>query len=105
MTGAILGGSSVQQAAKMQMIIMFMISASTALASIVTTTLVIGVVVDGEHRVRIDRVDDRQHELWRARNWLITSVGVWLKEKYFWVRGQSGARIGGTRLENQGLLG
>ncbi|KAF9260214.1 hypothetical protein L218DRAFT_932813 [Marasmius fiardii PR-910] len=56
MTGAILGGSSVTQAAKLQMIIMFLISSSTALASIACTTYAISTVVDGEHRVRSDKV-------------------------------------------------
>ncbi|RDB29228.1 hypothetical protein Hypma_014890 [Hypsizygus marmoreus] len=78
MTGAILGGSSVQQAAKLQMIIMFMISSSTTLASIFTTIAVIAVAVDGEHRIRSDRIEERQHGFWRAREWLtqklLTSV-------------------------------
>ncbi|KAG1722025.1 uncharacterized protein EDB91DRAFT_1175291 [Suillus paluster] len=72
MTGAILGGSSVQQAARLQMVIMFMISASTALASIITTIITLSVVVDGEDRIRPDRVDVREHPVWRARNWLIS---------------------------------
>jgi hypothetical protein len=67
MTGAILGGSSVQQAAKLQMIITFMISASTTLASILTTFAVIAVAVDGEDRVRPDRIDGSVHWLWKAR--------------------------------------
>jgi len=75
MTGAILGGSSVEQAAKLQMVIMFMISAATALASIVTTVLCLGMVVDGEHRVRSDRVDSRAHMVWRARSWLVDKAG------------------------------
>ncbi|KAF7981299.1 hypothetical protein HWV62_34221 [Athelia sp. TMB] len=69
MTGALLGGASVDQAAKLQMVIMFMISASTTLASIVTTVLALAVVVDGEHRVRSDRVDVRPHAVYRARAW------------------------------------
>lgn len=56
MTGAILGGSSVTQAAKLQMIIMFCISASTALAAMFTTVYAISVVVDEEHRVRPDKI-------------------------------------------------
>ena len=67
MTGAILGGSSVQQAAMLQMIITFMISASTALASIFTTIAVIAVTVDGQHRVRPDRIYEGVHGLWKAR--------------------------------------
>ncbi|KAL4246435.1 UPF0014 family protein [Abortiporus biennis] len=74
MTGAILGGSSVEQAARLQMVIMFMISSSTALSSIVTTVLALGTVVDGEHRVRSDRIDVRKHVVWRARDKAVDSV-------------------------------
>ena len=74
MTGAILGGSSVQQAARLQMVIMFMISASTALSSIVTTLLALGIVVDSEHRVRVDRIDTRQHVVWRAQKLVLSKV-------------------------------
>jgi len=56
MTGAILGGSSVQQAAKLQMIIMFMITASTTLASIFVTIAAVIIIVDAEHRVRSERI-------------------------------------------------
>ncbi|KAI6129912.1 hypothetical protein EV401DRAFT_1927283 [Pisolithus croceorrhizus] len=74
MTGAILGGSSVSQAAKLQMIIMFMISASTTLAAIVTTMVSLATVVDNDHRVRPDRVDVREHAIWRARDWLVSGI-------------------------------
>lgn len=74
MTGAILGGSSVSQASKLQMIIMFMISASAALASIATTVCALATVVDNEHRVRPDRVDNRPHIIWRARHWLVNGA-------------------------------
>ncbi|KAF5349792.1 hypothetical protein D9758_010187 [Tetrapyrgos nigripes] len=56
MTGAMLGGSSVQEAAKLQMIIMFMLSASTALASICCSAYATSILVDEEHRVRPDRI-------------------------------------------------
>ena len=56
MTGAILGGSSVQQAARLQMIIMFMITASTTLASVFVTIAAVVVSVDAEHRVRSERI-------------------------------------------------
>ncbi|KAG5634845.1 hypothetical protein H0H81_000522 [Sphagnurus paluster] len=74
MTGAILGGASVQQAARLQMIIMFMIAASTALASIFTTIAVISITVDAEHRIRNDRIHERKLWIWRLRErvgWLI----------------------------------
>ncbi|KAI0311268.1 UPF0014-domain-containing protein [Amylostereum chailletii] len=69
MTGAILGGSSVQQAARLQMVIMFMIAASSALASIITTVLALLICVDEQHRIRSERIDSRQHAVWRARDW------------------------------------
>lgn len=68
MTGAILGGSSVQQAARLQMIIMFMISACTSLSSIACTLLTLRAVVDDEMRVRSDRIDDRKAWIWRVRD-------------------------------------
>ncbi|KAG6856931.1 hypothetical protein H0H87_012184 [Tephrocybe sp. NHM501043] len=74
MTGAILGGSSVEQAARLQMIIMFMISSATALASIFTVVSVISVTVDVEHRVRPDRIDGRAFGVWRARQWLTKQI-------------------------------
>ncbi|KAI0090974.1 hypothetical protein BDY19DRAFT_932756 [Irpex rosettiformis] len=84
MTGAILGGSSVTQAARLQTIIIFMISSSTALSSIIITLLTLNTVVDGEHRVRPDRVDHRPHAVWRARDWvsmrlLETGHAIWSK--------------------------
>ncbi|KAF8440479.1 hypothetical protein L210DRAFT_3539779 [Boletus edulis BED1] len=74
MTGAILGGSSVDQAAKLQMIIMFMISASSALAAMVATIFALSVVVDSEHRIRPDRVDVKEHAIWRGRNWVWAQI-------------------------------
>lgn len=74
MTGAILGGSSVAHAAKLQMVMMFMISASNSLACIVITILTLAILVDGEHRIRPDRVDAREHPIWRARTWLVSKI-------------------------------
>ncbi len=56
MSGAILGGADVQQAARLQMIIMFMIAASSALACIVATLLALSVCIDSEHRIRSERI-------------------------------------------------
>lgn len=74
MTGAILGGSSVQQAARLQIIIMFMISSVTALSSILSTIFALLSVIDAEHRIRSDRIDNRPHAVWRARNRLIEAT-------------------------------
>lgn len=104
MTGAILGGSSVQQAAKLQMIIMFMISASTVLGSIFTTLAVIYVTVDGQHRIRSDRIEEGAHPVWRISQWgfggLGTKIRSGCKRMYYAVR-----RNGGNRDEDrQGLI-
>lgn len=104
MTGAILGGSSVTQAAKLQMVIMFMISASTALASIFTTAAVFYVVVDGEHRIRSDRIDDRKHLIWRAREAGFRKVVWWAKRAMYWSWGKTRGKDG-AREEREGLLG
>ena len=68
MTGALLGGSSVQQAARLQMVIVFMISSSEALSCVITTFLALLAMVDHEHRLRPDHVDSRLHVVWRARD-------------------------------------
>lgn len=95
MTGAILGGASVEQAARLQMVIMFMIAASTALASIAATMLTLSVVIDAEDRVRMEEIDDRRHAVWRARNAAISKVAEGLRAASrgvaSWVsRGRSG---------------
>jgi len=102
MTGAILGGSSVNQAAKLQMVIMFMISASTAMASIVTTILALVVVVDGQHRIRSDRVDERPNIVSRARNWFMEKI---VKRVWTATFGKKRGPINLTENEERGLLG
>ncbi|KAI5119652.1 hypothetical protein M0805_009013 [Coniferiporia weirii] len=74
MTGALLGGAPVQQAARLQMVIMFMIAAASALAAIMVTGAALATVVDGEHRVRAARVDARAHWVWRGRVWVWVGV-------------------------------
>ncbi|KAF8340530.1 uncharacterized protein EI90DRAFT_3035901 [Cantharellus anzutake] len=75
MTGALLGGSSVDQAAKLQMVIMFMITAASALASITSTLWALTVTVDDEHRIRPDRIQTQQHSIWRAWDRLGNNLG------------------------------
>lgn len=74
MTGAILGGADVGQAARLQMIIMFMISASTVLACIIVTLFTLYVCVDSEHRIRGDRIHKRPHAVRRASGDAIRAV-------------------------------
>ena len=69
MTGAILGGSTVHQAAKLQMIIMFMIAAAAVLVSVFITFAAVMMVVDQEHRVRSDRIDNKKTVIYRVKDW------------------------------------
>ncbi|KAI9025399.1 hypothetical protein DFJ74DRAFT_766760 [Hyaloraphidium curvatum] len=56
MTGQILGGAPIDTAVRYQQIILFMISAATALAAVVSTLLCLAICIDGGHRLRLDRV-------------------------------------------------
>ncbi|TFK36703.1 hypothetical protein BDQ12DRAFT_654041 [Crucibulum laeve] len=104
MTGAILGGSSVQQAARLQMIIMFMISASSVLASILTTFAAVSVVVDKQHRIRSDRIDSRPHVVWRFREWGVGTLFGKFKKLIGFAKEKVKCENGGTG-ERQRLLG
>jgi len=68
MMRAILDGTDMERAARLQMIIMFMISASNALSCIVATHLALLVCIDSERRIRLDRIDARPHWLCCAFN-------------------------------------
>ncbi|KAG6868184.1 hypothetical protein C0993_006479 [Termitomyces sp. T159_Od127] len=92
MTGALLGGAPVDQAAYLQMIIMFMISSATALASFFAAIAVIMVTVDTEHRIRSDRIDDKAFVLWRARKWLGKQIVSLVEDLYKKFRNKKHAR-------------
>lgn len=84
MTGAILGGSSVEQAARLQMVMMFMIMASMTLSAIVSTILVLSIVMDADHRTRSDRIETQLHIVWRVRRWLFDATFGRLQR--LWIR-------------------
>lgn len=107
MTGAILGGSSVHQAAKLQMIIIFMITASTCLASMLTTFSAMLVAVDGEHRIREERIVERGQGMAER-----VAFGLNLHAFWPWVKGLFRATVDKVKLtgddtdsERQRLLG
>jgi len=105
MTGAILGGSSVHQAAKLQMIIMFMITASTVLASVFITFFAVIMVVDQEHRIRSDRINDKSPVIYRVKDWNVRELSASLSKLFKWRRVKP--RTGGGELdpeENERLL-
>lgn len=57
-------------------VIMFSITASTALGSIISTILCLGVVIDSQHRIRDDRIDSREHLIWRTRDRIVMSIAT-----------------------------
>lgn len=100
MTGSILGGSSVTQAARLQMVIIFMLSASVTLASIIATVIALTIVVDSDHRIRIDKVDSGMFVLWRMRKKVTDGIGHWVSS--VWEKATS--KTSGVRLEDNGGL-
>jgi len=74
MMRAILDGTDVEQAARLQMIIMFMISASNALSCIVATHLALMVCIDSERRICLDCIDARPHWLCCAFNGVTEAI-------------------------------
>ena len=84
MTGAILGGASVHQAAKLQMIIMFMITAATVLASVFITFTAVMMVVDQQHRVRSDRIDAKKPVIYRVKDWNVGELSANLSKSFNW---------------------
>jgi hypothetical protein len=84
MTGAILGGSSVHQAAKLQMIIMFMITSATVLSSVFITFAAVLMVVDQEHRIRSDRIDDKRPVIYRVKDWKVGELSASLSKSFNW---------------------
>ncbi|KAH9481138.1 UPF0014 membrane protein [Psilocybe cubensis] len=102
MTGAILGGSSVHQAAKLQMIIMFMITASTTLASVFTTFAAISVTVDDQHRIRSDRIETNGKRWYSIKNWDLRKSIAYLSQVLRLKSNDNG--MDGTPNERQRLL-
>ncbi|KAJ2561685.1 hypothetical protein GGH12_003772 [Coemansia sp. RSA 1822] len=63
MTGWILGGADVQEAARYQQIILFMISASTASSTLLAVLFCTFVLVDASPRLRLDRLTTEMHDM------------------------------------------
>jgi len=75
MTGSILGGASVTQAARLQMVLVFLISSVVVLSSIVATGFALIIVVDQDHRIRVDHIDSSKFILWKYRERLFEKIG------------------------------
>jgi hypothetical protein len=107
MTGAIIGGQSVEQAARLQMIIMFMISASSALCVFMAMLFALSTLIDSQHRIRLDRLDSRAPAFYRKRDALFKDLWSKIKTGGRAVRGVVGHgknRSSGSDSERQRLL-
>ena len=104
MTGAILGGASVHQAAKLQMIIMFMITAATVLASVFITFAAIIMVVDKEHRIRSDRIDNKMPVIYRVKDWNVGELSASLSKSFDWRTRIARIGVGKSDLEENEML-
>ena len=88
------------------MIIIFMISSSTALSAIVCTGLALSNIVDSQHRIRADRIDSRPHAVWRGRDWLVKKVKVLLGKALERMRSEwTGKEVQEKDQEMETLLG
>jgi putative ABC transport system permease protein len=56
MTGQILGGADPVQAARYQMLILFLIASAVAIGTGVSVLVAVRVLLDSEHRLRVDRL-------------------------------------------------
>ena len=105
MTGTILGGSSVAQAAKLQIIILFMITATTTLASMFITLAAISAVVDNEHRIRSECIHDKKPAVYWMKDWKVGKLSANLSNSFNgWRTSKSRNRGEGDLEENEGLL-
>jgi hypothetical protein len=76
MIRTILGGTDVEQAARLQMIITFMMAASTTLSCIIATHLVLWICVDSEQHIRSNYIDTRPHVVRRAFNVILVIISI-----------------------------
>ena len=74
MTGQILGGAPVSNAVKYQQIIMFLISASTALGVLSAVVTSIRAMIDNRHRLRPERIINGRASLFQDIKGLFVSA-------------------------------
>ncbi|KAF6251822.1 hypothetical protein COO60DRAFT_581040 [Scenedesmus sp. NREL 46B-D3] len=104
MTGQILGGSHPDQAARYQMVIMFLLGAASTAAAIGSTSAAVAHVVDGCHRLRPERLLLRSRsagvnglltegakQLWGLLLALVNSLVPCLRKCCCWCRLRRGA--------------
>ena len=72
-----LGGTDVEQAARLQIIITFVMAASTTLSCIVATHFVLWICVDSEQNIRRNCIDTRPHVVRRVfNNFILVFINI-----------------------------
>ncbi|RHZ50627.1 hypothetical protein Glove_494g15 [Diversispora epigaea] len=74
MTGQIIGGAPIMDAVKYQQIIMFMISASSALGVLTTICVCVFTCIDGSHRLRTERITKSKPWIYAKKDDLISGI-------------------------------
>lgn len=74
MTGQILGGSSPAQAARYQMVIMFMITGTASMGTVATVLGAVLTAVDRQHRLRSERLIPRANRQKGVAHWVQAQV-------------------------------
>ncbi|CAG8819406.1 34132_t:CDS:2, partial [Racocetra persica] len=74
LTGQLIAGAPIMDAIKYQQIIMFMISASSALGVLMSIFACIITCIDTSHRLRIDRISNSKPWIYVKRDQLINSI-------------------------------
>ncbi|KAI9364404.1 hypothetical protein DFJ73DRAFT_809141 [Zopfochytrium polystomum] len=103
MTGQILGGASIDDAVRYQLIVMFLITACCSLSVISSVLACFSICFDQNSRLRLDRIIRVQK---KKSTMNVERVVGWVKERFasvFRPRGQSGEN-GGRDAETQPLL-
>ena len=70
----VLGSKDIEQSVRLQIIITFMIAASTTLSCIVATHFVLWICVDSEQNIRSNSINTRPHVVCRAFNSAIVVI-------------------------------
>nr|CAG8461154.1 14667_t:CDS:10 [Entrophospora candida] len=86
MTGQIIGGAPIMDAVKYQQIIMFMISASTALGVLFSTFVCVFTCIDDHHRLRTERISNAKPWIYAQKDKLFEKTKnllIYLKNKLF----------------------
>ncbi|KAI9321758.1 hypothetical protein BX666DRAFT_1023604 [Dichotomocladium elegans] len=86
MTGQILGGAPVMNAVRYQQIIMFLISASTALGVLLAVVACVRVIIDDKHRLRPERIVTGRASVVRDIKGLIVSAWRLVHRKLRYIR-------------------